>query len=179
MLSIDEIEGSLDDEFRDLLVGYSDGELGRLLSDPGALTRLRPASITSRRAREMVRAELARRAEPAPAPCGPSAPSPPPARQRRRRRAEPARVAAESRPPGLALPPPPCETPEAGTEGEPVATPAVADASPPADSLPNPPTAAPPPPHSPNAPTARTHAKAVLLAVLVLAVLAALLNALF
>lgn len=66
MLNIDEIEGGLDDDFRDLLESFDDERLKRLLANPVALTQLRPASITSRRARAMTRAVLEARAHPHP-----------------------------------------------------------------------------------------------------------------
>jgi hypothetical protein len=64
MLNIDEIEGALDDDFRDMLESFDDNRLKHLLANPVALTRLRPASITSRRARTMARAVLEARAHP-------------------------------------------------------------------------------------------------------------------
>lgn len=134
MLNIDEIEGGLDDDFRDLLESFDDDRLKRLLANSVALTQLRPASITSRRARAMTRAVLEARAHP---------PETIPDEVKRVKRRKPARPA----PAPLTRPAPPPQVDEIrdeerrsdATSGVPVETPLAVDSAP----LPHPPPAEP------------------------------------
>lgn len=55
MLRIEEIETTIDDDFRELLHGLADSDLEVLLEDSARLRRVRPVGVSSQEARQYVR----------------------------------------------------------------------------------------------------------------------------